>query len=89
MSDRQTQLSNWPRSFLMATALAILLLALLYTLALDNPPSARAQAAGTLSMAITKQLDGSPVVTVRPIHRFHDSNHEHRHNQHHQAASDR
>ena len=64
MSDRQTQLSGWPRSFLMATALAILLLALLYTLALDNTPSARAQAAGTLSMAITKQLDGSPVVTV-------------------------
>jgi len=64
MSDRQTQLSGWPRSFLMATALAILLLALLYTLALDNTPSARAQPAGTLSMAITKQLDGSPVVTV-------------------------
>jgi LPXTG-motif cell wall-anchored protein len=63
MSDRQTPLS-WPRSLLVATAIAILLLALLYTLALRDTPSARAQAAGTLSMAITKQLDGSPVVTV-------------------------
>ena len=38
MSDRQTQLSDWPRSFLIATAIAILLLALLYTLALDDTP---------------------------------------------------
>jgi uncharacterized repeat protein (TIGR01451 family) len=63
MSDRPTQIS-WPRSLLVATAIAILLLALLYTLALHDTPAARAQAAGTLSMAITKQLDGSPVVTV-------------------------
>ena len=63
MSDRQTQLS-WPRGLLVATAIAILLLALLYTLALHDTPAAQAQAAGTLSMAITKQLDGSPVVTV-------------------------
>ncbi|MEO7909904.1 MAG: LPXTG cell wall anchor domain-containing protein [Roseiflexaceae bacterium] len=62
MSDRQTQLS-WPRSFLIATAIAALSLALLYLLVLYDPPAARAQA-GTLSMAITKQLDGSPVVTV-------------------------
>ena len=63
MSDRQTQL-NWPRSLVVAIAIAILALALLYTLALRDTPAARAQAAGTLSMAITKQLDGSPVVTV-------------------------
>src|SRR5436190_16095603 len=63
MSDRLTQLS-WPRGLLAATAIALLLLALLYVLALHDTPAARAQTAGTLSMAITKQLDGSPVVTV-------------------------
>jgi uncharacterized repeat protein (TIGR01451 family) len=63
MSNRLTQLS-WPRGLLAATAIALLLLALLYVLALHDTPAARAQTAGTLSMAITKQLDGSPVVTV-------------------------
>nr|AIA11316.1 conserved repeat domain [uncultured bacterium] len=63
MSDRQMQLS-WPRGLLVATAIAILLLALLYALALHDTPAAQAQTSGTLSMAITKQLDGSPVVTV-------------------------
>src|SRR3954464_13732309 len=61
MNDQQTQ-PSWFSSLLAATASAILLLALLYTLALHGTPSA--QAAGALSMAITKQLDGSPVVTV-------------------------
>jgi hypothetical protein len=37
---------------------------LLYTLALPTTPVAQAQTAGTLSMAITKQLDGSSIVTV-------------------------
>src|ERR1041385_7266056 len=63
MSDQQAQLS-WPRGLLAATAIALLLLALLYVLAPHDTPAAQAQTAGTLSMAITKQLDGSPVVTV-------------------------
>ncbi|MEP7188524.1 MAG: hypothetical protein ABI901_04935 [Roseiflexaceae bacterium] len=63
MSDQQAPLS-WPRGLLVATTIAILLLGLIYMLALHDPHAAQAQVAGTLSMAITKQLDGSPVVTV-------------------------
>src|SRR4051812_43297795 len=63
MTNRQTQ-HTWPSGLLAATAIATMLLALLYMLALRDTPSAQAQAAGTLSMAITKQLDGSPIVTV-------------------------
>jgi uncharacterized repeat protein (TIGR01451 family) len=63
MSERHAQLS-WPRGLLMATSIATLLVAMLYVLAWHATPTARAQASGTLSMAITKTLDGSPVVTV-------------------------
>jgi uncharacterized repeat protein (TIGR01451 family) len=63
MSDRHAQ-QSWPRSLWIAIAVATLLMALLYMLALRDTPAARAQTSGTLSMAITKTLDGSPVVTV-------------------------
>jgi uncharacterized repeat protein (TIGR01451 family) len=63
MRDRQTQLS-WPRSLLLATSLATLLVTLLYILVWLDTPEAWAQGSGTLSMAISKTLDGSPVVTV-------------------------
>lgn len=63
MNDRHAQLS-WLGSLVSATLLATLLVALLYILALRDTPAAQAQASGTLSMAITKTLDGSPVVTV-------------------------
>jgi uncharacterized repeat protein (TIGR01451 family) len=63
MRDRHIRIVGWPGSFLAATIIALLLLALLYALALHTMPTAQAQA-GTLSMAITKQLDGSPIVTV-------------------------
>jgi uncharacterized repeat protein (TIGR01451 family) len=60
----QPPLLDWRRSLLAATSAALALLALLAALAADGAPTAHAQGPGTLSMAITKTLNGSPIVTV-------------------------
>jgi LPXTG-motif cell wall-anchored protein/uncharacterized repeat protein (TIGR01451 family) len=63
MANRSLLL-DWRQGLLAATGSALLLLAFLYGLGTHTLQVAHAQGPGTLSMAITKTLDGSPVVTV-------------------------
>jgi hypothetical protein len=58
-------LLNWRRHLLAAAGFALLLLGVCYTLATHDVANAHTEGLqGTLSMAITKTLEGSPVVRV-------------------------
>jgi uncharacterized repeat protein (TIGR01451 family) len=63
MANRPVLL-DWRQSLLAAAGCALMLLAFLYALATHTVMVAHAQGLGTLSMEITKTLEGSPVVTV-------------------------
>jgi hypothetical protein len=64
LMTNRSLLLDWRQGLLAATGSALLLLAFLYSLGTHTLQVAHAQGPGTLSMAITKTLDGSPVVTV-------------------------
>jgi uncharacterized repeat protein (TIGR01451 family) len=60
--NQRALLPDWRRGLLAAAGFALLVLAVFVALAAAQPPAARAQ--GSLGMAISKTLDGSPIVRV-------------------------